>query len=120
MTRGRLPIKAQEVADPVAMKRGMVQHFRYEPGAVFSFTIFNRICDAHVRLKCVRRLCCSEKDFERELAGILAAIRQTASGPGISRELWLCSPRYALRFFRVDDSGLVELDMNGLAVLPFG
>ncbi|HII98271.1 MAG TPA: hypothetical protein HA272_03170 [Methanoregula sp.] len=52
MTRGRLPVKAREAADPVAMKRGMVQHYRYEPGAVFSFTIFNRICDAHVRLKC--------------------------------------------------------------------
>jgi hypothetical protein len=120
MTRGRLPVKAQEAADPVAMKRGTVQHYRYEPGSIFSFTIFGKFCDAHVRMKCVRRLCCSVKDFERDLAGILAAIRLTASGPGISRELWLCSPRYALRFFRVDDAGLVELDMNGLAALPVG
>lgn len=120
MTRGRLPVKAQEVADQVAVKRGTVQHYRYEPGAIFSFTVFGKICDAHVRIKCVRRLGCSVKDLERDLFGILAAIRLTASGPGISRELWLCSPRYALRFFRVDDAGLVELDANGLAVLPVG
>lgn len=120
MTRGRLPVKAQEAADPVAMKRGMVQHYRYEPGAVFSFTIFKKICDTHVRIKCVRRLCCTIQEIERDLGGILAAIRLTASGPGISRELWLCSPRYALRYFRVDDAGLVELDANGLAVLPVG
>jgi hypothetical protein len=60
------------------------------------------------------------QEFERDLSGILAAIRSTAAGPGISRELWLCSPRYALRYFRVDDAGLVELDMNGLAALPVG
>jgi hypothetical protein len=114
MTRGRLPVRAQEVADAIAQKRGMVQHYQYEPGAIFSFTIFQKICDAHVRIKCVRRLSCTVQELERELSDIHAAIRMTASGPGISRELWLCSPRYALRFFRVDDAGLVELDMNGL------
>jgi hypothetical protein len=118
MTRGRLPVKAQEVADGVALKRGMVQHFQYEPGAIFSFTIFGKNCDAHVRMKCVRRLGCSAKELERELMDALAAIRLTASGPGISRELWLCSPRYALRFFRVDEVGLVEIDKDGLAALP--
>ncbi|WP_321506195.1 hypothetical protein [uncultured Methanoregula sp.] len=117
MTRGRLPVRAQEVADPIAGKRGKVQHYQYEPGVTFSFTIFGKNCDAHVRIKCVRRLGCTVRELERELADILAAIRLTASGPGISRELWLCSPRYALRFFRVDDDRLVELDKDG-AVLP--
>ncbi len=116
MTRGRLPVRAREEADPVAEKRGKVQHFQFEPGATFSFTIFGRTCDAHVRMKCVRRLGGTVHELERELANLLAAIRLTASGPGISRELWLCSPRYALRFFRVLDAGLVELDRDGVVI----
>ena len=113
MTRGRLPFRAREEADPIAEKRGKVQHFQFEPGASFSFTIFGRTCDAHVAMKCVRRLGGTVHELERELANLLAAIRLTASGPGISRELWLCSPRCALRSFRVLDAGLVELDRDG-------
>jgi hypothetical protein len=117
MTRGRLPVRAQDVADPIARKRGMVQHYQYEPGAVFSFTIFGKSCGVQVRIKCVRRLGGSVQELERNLTEVLTAIRLTASAPGILRELWLCSPRYALRFFRVSDAGLVELDEDG-AVLP--
>ena len=113
MTRGRLPVRAQLVADPIAGKRGLVQHYRYEPGAVFSFTIFGKIADVQVRVKCVRRLGCTIPELEREYAEMLDAIRRTASGPGILREFWICSPRYAMRFFRVLDDGLVELDRDG-------
>ncbi|MFA4860761.1 hypothetical protein [Methanoregula sp.] len=115
MTRGRLPVKAQEVADSIAMKRGRIQHYQYEPGAVFSFTILQKICNVQVRIKCVRRLSYTEQELEREIGAVLADIRLTASGPGITRELWLCSSRYALRFFRVSDDGLVELDRDGVA-----
>lgn len=114
MTRGHLPVRARKVADPVAERRGKVQHFAYEPGAIFSFTILGRTCNANVGMKCVRRPGCTVQELERDLADLLAAIRLTASGPGISRELWLCSPRYALRFFRVLDAGLVELDREGV------
>ncbi|MEI7858083.1 MAG: hypothetical protein WCH85_11370 [Methanomicrobiales archaeon] len=116
MTRGRLPVRARKEADPIAERRGKVQHFQYEPAAIFSFTIFGRTCDAHVAMKCVRRLGCTVQEIERDLADLLAGIRLTASGAGISRELWLCSPRYALRFFRVQDVGLVELDREGVGI----
>ena len=56
MTRGRLPVRARKEADPIAGKRGKVQHYQYEPGAIFSFTVFGKTCDAHVRIKCVRWL----------------------------------------------------------------
>ncbi|MFA5391908.1 MAG: hypothetical protein WC331_10865 [Candidatus Omnitrophota bacterium] len=118
MTRGRIPVLALREAEPIAKRRGMVQHNQYEPGAIFSFTVFVKTCEAHVRMKCVRRLGCTMQELERDLADVLAAIRLTASGPGISRELWLCSPRYALRFFRVMDAGLVELDKEGVPALP--
>ena len=89
MTRVRLPVRVRKEADPVAEQRGKVQHFR---------------------------LGCSVQELERDLADMLAVIRLTTSGSGISRELWLCSPRYALRFFRVLDSGLVELNREGVGL----
>ncbi len=39
MTRGRLPVRAWKEADPIAEKRGMVQHYRHEPGGICDFII---------------------------------------------------------------------------------
>ena len=52
--------------------------------------------------------------MERNLAAEIAEIRIIASSREISRELWLCSPRYAYRFFRVLDDGLIELGRDGV------
>jgi hypothetical protein len=71
----------------------------------------------HVRIKCVRRFCCTAEEMGRTLAAEIAALRIIASSREISRELWLCSPRYAWRFFRVLDSSLAELGRDG-TVLP--
>ena len=41
MTRGRKPILAQEEANLIAEKRGIVQHFLHERGLVCDFTIMS-------------------------------------------------------------------------------
>ncbi|MDD1699724.1 MAG: hypothetical protein LUQ04_02905 [Methanoregula sp.] len=95
----------------------MVQHYRYEPGAICDFTIMSPGIVTHVRIKCVRRLCCTAEEMGRTFAAEIAALRIIASSQEISRELWLCSPRYAWRFFRVLDRSLAELGRDG-TVLP--
>ena len=70
-----------------------------------------------VRIKCVRRLCCTAEEMGRELAAEIAPLRIIASSCEISRELRLCSPRYAWRFFLVRDNSLAELGRDG-TVLP--
>ena len=114
MTRGRIPVRARKEADPIAEKRGVVQHYQREPGRICDFTIMSPGMVAHVRIKCVRRLCCTVEEMGRELAAEIAALRIIASSREISRELWLCSPRYAWRFFRVLDLSLTELGRDGM------
>jgi hypothetical protein len=114
MTRGRIPVRARKEADPIAEKRGVVQHYQREPGRICDFVIMSPGIVSHVRIKCVRRLCCSVEEMGRELATEIAALRIIASSREISRELWLCSPRYAWRFFRVLDNSLTEFGRDGM------
>jgi hypothetical protein len=113
MTRGRIPVEALRVAEPIAEKRGLVQHYLRERGSVCTFTIMSPGIVAHVALRCVRRLCCTVKEISRDCAAEIGGLRIIASSKEISRELWLSSPRYALRFFRVLDTGLLELGRDG-------
>jgi len=117
MTRGRKPIRALEEANLIAEKRGIVQHYLREPGSICDFTIMNPGILTDVRIKCVRRLCCTVEEMGWELNAEIAALRFIASSQEISRELWLCSPRYAWRFFRVLDQSITELGRDGMPLL---
>jgi hypothetical protein len=114
MTRGRIPVRARKEAGPIAEKRGVVQHYQRGPGRICDFAIMSPGIVSHVRIKCVRRLSCIADGMGRELASEIAALRIIASSREISRELWLCSPRYAWRFFRVLDNSLAELGRDGM------
>jgi len=89
----------------------------HEPGMICNFVIYCQGFVAHVRIKRVTRVHCDHAWIEREAADALAALRAIASGDGISRELWIFLPRGAFRFFRVMDTGLVELSRDG-SVMP--
>jgi hypothetical protein len=101
----------------IAKKRGETRQFMHEPGTIFNFVIYCLGLVAHVRIKRVTRVHCSHAWIEREAADALAALRAIASGSGISRELWVFLPRGAFRFFRVEDTGLIELSRDG-SVIP--
>ena len=101
-------------------KRGLVRSYVREPGVICNFEILSPGIVVKVALRCVRRLGGTVKEIERDLAAVIAEIRIIASSREISRELWLCSPRYAYRFFRVLDDGLVELGRDGSPLLAPG
>jgi hypothetical protein len=61
----------------------------------------------------VGRIRGSAKSFEREAAAEIADLGMYPSSREISRELWACSKKYFLRFFRLTDAGLVELGLDG-------
>jgi hypothetical protein len=48
----------------------------------------------------------------------LDLLRSAALSPGITREFWLWSPYGTMRFFRVEDDGLIELDRQGELLKP--
>ncbi len=113
MTRGRKPLMALREAVLIAKKRGETRQFMHEPGTICNFVIYCQGSVAHVRIKRVTRVHCSHAWIESEAADALAALRAIASGSGISRELWVFLPRGGFRFFRITDTGLVELDRDG-------
>jgi len=119
MTKGRIPVRALEKAEPIAANRGEIQHYVREPGTICNFEILSPGIVAKVAVRCIRRLCCTVSEIERECAEKIAELRIIASSKEISRELWLCSPRYAYRFFRVLDRSIVELGRDGRP-LPSG
>ncbi len=112
MTRGRKPLMALREAVLIAKKRGETRQFMHEPGTICNFVIYCPGIVAHVRIKRVTRVHCDHAWIQREAADALAALRAIASGSGISRELWVFLPRGAFRFFRVTDTGLVELSRD--------
>jgi len=93
MTRGRKPLMALREAILIAKKRGETRQFMLEPGTICNFVIYRLGFVAHVRIKRVTRVHCSQVWIEREAADALAALRAVASGRGISRELWVFLPR---------------------------
>ena len=117
MSRGRKPLMALREAVLIAKKRGETRLFMHEPGTICNFVIYCLGFVAHVRIKRVTRVHCSHAWIESEAADALATLRAIPAGTGISRELWVFLPRGAFRFFRVEDTGLIELDRTG-AVMP--
>lgn len=113
MSRGRKPLMAIREALVIAKKRGEVRQFMDEAGMICNFVIYCPGFVAHVRIKRVTRVHCTPAWIEWEAADALASLRAIASGSGISRELWVFLPRGAFRFFRVTETGLVELDRDG-------
>ena len=109
----RHPIKALEKADPIARQRGDVQYYERGPGMNADFTITTPEIFAPVKIKRMRYLRCTIRWLEREAAEEIAGLRLYPSSREISRELWFCSSEYAFRYFRVCDTGLVELGRDG-------
>jgi len=118
MTRGRPPLQAQEDANPIAEKRGLVRHYQHEKGAVCDFTIMNPERVDFVQVRRVRRLCCSIEELVRVFSADIAALRFIVSSPAISRELWICSPKGVWRFFRICDQSILELGRDGMPLAP--
>jgi hypothetical protein len=116
MTRGRKPLMALREAVLIARKRGETRQFMHEPGTICNFVIYCLGSVAFVRIKRVTRVHCNHGWIESEAADALAALRAIGSGTGISRELWVFLPRGAFRFFRVTETGLIELSRDGSVV----
>ncbi|MDD1687879.1 hypothetical protein [Methanoregula sp.] len=114
MTRGRHPVRALEKADKIAKERGLVQYYERGPKMLADFTITGPMIHAPVKIKRMPYIRCTLRWLEREAAAGIAGLKMYPSSKEISRELWIYSPDYFWRFFRVCDTGLVELGRDGV------
>jgi hypothetical protein len=113
MTRGRLPKKGLGDAIHVAMARGIVMTFLQSMESVCDFMIMGNGTLVFVRVRKARRIRGTREEIEREFQDTLGQIRSFPSSDLIIRELWIYS-RYGIwRFFRVGDTGIVEICQDG-------
>lgn len=113
MTRGRHPLRALENAEKIAERRGLVQRYERGEGMLADFSIASPPGLGQVKIKRMRYIRCTLAWLEREAYDEIADLRMYPSSREISRELWICSPKYLFRFFRVCDTGLAELGRDG-------
>ena len=118
MSRGIPSQKALDAALPIAQARGEVMFFRQDPGTPCNFLITYTGGGTVVRIRRARRLHCSVPEIVTQNIEPLNLLRSVTLFPGITREFWLWSPHGTMRFFRVDDGGLIELDRQGEPLKP--
>jgi len=113
MTRGRPPQKALDEALPIAQARGALLLFTDEPAfdCDYLFLATDRLCI--VRVKRTRHLWCTPGQMEAQCCEAIQQFRHLTAPAFVSREIWFWSPYGVLRFFRIEDAGLVELDRDG-------
>lgn len=114
MTRGRPPQKGLDVAIPIAQERGKVMEFRQSSENLCEFLIIGNGCLAVVRVRKARRLHGTIVDVETDFSDTVIQARTIPCGGPVSRELWLYSRFCVMRFFRIMDTGLTEIDRYGL------
>jgi hypothetical protein len=113
MKQGPSPGRGFLVAIPFALVRGLVVFFMPSPWHFCDFMIRGIRCLAIVRVRRSRCLHAPVGRIVAEYFSTIAELRLIPGGGPVSRELWLYSRHGALRFFRVGDTGLEEIDRHG-------
>jgi len=117
MKRGPLPKKAIDIAIPFALARGFLIFCRRTHGSVCDFNILSPGRTTLVAIARAKNLYGSLAEMAAELASTAADIRAMPPDPTRVFEIWACNYYKGIRFFRVERTGLVELDRDGK---PFG
>jgi hypothetical protein len=113
MTRGRLPKKGLEDAILVAKARGAVMNFLQNRDSLCDFMIVGNDNLVVVRVRKARCIRNSREDFEREFQDPIKGLRSFPSSGLILKELWIYS-RYGIwRFFRMEDTVMIEICQDG-------
>ncbi len=113
MTRGPVPQKSIDTALPVARARGLVACCTPGRESTCDFVICEPAQTVLVRVRPGRRLHCPVQEIAEQYAEPLGRLRLVPNAAGRSRELWVCGQYGTFRFFRIEDTGLFEIDRNG-------
>jgi hypothetical protein len=114
MSRGRPPYNGILDALPIARSRGRVMEIVQNGDTPARFVI---VADGRVFFVYIRRadpFRVTPVVMEAENRAELERIRSLPSSTDIVREIWFYSRSGTLRFFRVEDSWLLEIGRDGL------
>lgn len=113
MSRGRPPYNGMELALPVAEARGRVMEIVQNGNAPAMFVID---ADGKIFFVFIRRVDpfrITPREMEAQNRTVLVLIRSLPASADIIREFWAYSKYGTVRFFRVEDSLLLEIGRDG-------
>ncbi|WP_321506326.1 hypothetical protein [uncultured Methanoregula sp.] len=113
MPRGRPPYRGLKNAIPVARARGRVMRFFQDDECAADLLIAARGGIIFVRIRRSIRIRIPISDLEAEFREPVLMLRSLPRSGHILREFWLYSKYGTWRYFRVDETGLVEIDYAG-------
>lgn len=114
MTRGPAPQSAIDDAMKIAWARGFVTVCHRARGSVCDFVIHAAEYTAVVMIVRSRRLHGTLAEMQAQCAEPIARLRLVPQAVCRSLELWACSPYGGFRFFRIQGTGLLELNRDGV------
>ena len=107
----------KDAALPIAQNRGQVRISSHSVRNLAGFVIAGSGTPAFVRMWKVHCLHSPPEKIEADLRNEVSMLRRIPGGP-VSLELWTYSRYGVLRFFRVEETGLVELRSDGKMIVP--
>jgi hypothetical protein len=116
MTRGRPVTKGVADAIRLAGARGYVMKFYPGPESMCDFLIRTPVHVIFVRVKRFLRILAPPAEIESEHRDLIQLLRSFPVSDSILRELWVYSKHGTYRYFRVTDTGIMEIDRAGLAI----
>jgi len=113
MKRGAKYSQGLALAIPFALRRGHVMVFLAALLNLAEFLITGNGLFVLVRVRYARKIKAGVADIEAEFADAIAGLRLVPRTGPVSCELWVYSRYGTLRYFRVEDARLVEIDCCG-------
>ncbi|MCK9630636.1 MAG: hypothetical protein M0R30_03240 [Methanoregula sp.] len=112
MKRGPAPNRGLRIAIPVALALGRVMFFMASPYYPGDFIIAGDGYLGIVRLRLSEKIRSTLPEIQKEYSRSVAELASLPRGGPVCCELWLYSRYGRLRFFRVTEAGLEELDRS--------
>ena len=113
MTRGRPPRQGLDDARRVATARGTVMSFVKNRENRCDFMIVGNGNLVFVQVRKARRAGGTREEMEREFCEQIIRLRSFPSSVSVTRELWTYTRYRIWRFFRIDDTTIVEICQDG-------
>jgi len=117
MKRGPAPNRGIRIAIPVALALGRVMFFMTSPCYPGEFVIAGDGYLGIVRLRLSEKIRATLPEIQEEYSRSVTELASFPRGGPVAYELWLYSRYGGLRFFRITETGLEEIDRSRIVSL---
>jgi hypothetical protein len=114
MTKGRPATTGVDDAVIIAHKRGCVMRIVYGLESVCDLVIRTAAYIVFVKARRTDKITATIQEIEHTYRDFIAELRLFPVSAEILRELWIYSKHGTYRFFRIRETGLVEVDQHGM------